>query len=287
MTTVIPASALGPTAQPVVCAPEPRVILPEFYNALFAALGQQGWWPACTRFEVIVGAILTQNTAWGNVERAIANLRRARMLSPRALERVSLARLARLVRPSGYFRQKARKLKTFVRFLRTEYRGSLARMFRAPTPGLRQKLLSVPGIGPETADSILLYAGGRPVFVVDAYTRRILSRHGLIDERSNYEQMRALFEQSLPRDSRLYNEYHALLVQVGKNWCRPGKARCDACPLGRFLSPELRPFGPQAGQSARGAPFDGVYPKALSKPGWGTQGRQGTQDRRGGGEVRR
>jgi len=246
MTTVIAATALGPTgAAAAGCAHEPRVILPEFYHTLFTALGPQGWWPARTRFEVIVGAILTQNTAWGNVERAIANLRRERMLSPRALERASLARLARLVRPSGYFRQKARKLKTFVRFLKAEYEGSLARMFRAPTAELRQKLLGVPGIGPETADSILLYAGRRPVFVVDAYTRRILLRHGVIDERSNYEQVRALFEQSLPSDSRQFNEYHALLVQVGKDWCRPEKARCDACPLGRFLSPEARPGGPE------------------------------------------
>jgi len=210
-------------------------MLPQFYHALFAALGPQGWWPARTRFEVIVGAILTQNTAWGNVERAIANLRRARLLSPRALAGAPLRRLARLVRPSGYFRQKARRLKTFVRFLETEYGGSLARMFRVPTAELRQKLLGVPGIGPETADSILLYAGGHPVFVVDAYTRRILLRHGLIGEKSSYEEIRALFEQNLPREPRLNNEFHALLVQVGKNWCRPQAARCDECPLGRFL----------------------------------------------------
>jgi endonuclease III related protein len=209
----------------------------EFYGALFRELGAQRWWPAQTRFEVIVGAILTQSTAWTNVERAIANLRRARLLSPRALERVPLGRLARLVRPSGYFRQKAKKLKAFLRFLKEEFGGSLERMFRTPTAELREKLLGVHGIGPETADSILLYGGEHRVFVVDAYTKRILARHSLIQEKASYEEVRALFEQNLPGDPQLWNEYHALLVQVGKNWCRPNEARCSECPLGRFLEP--------------------------------------------------
>jgi endonuclease-3 related protein len=228
MATPAPESSLGRAA-----------VIPQFYSVLAAALGPQHWWPARTPFEVIVGAILTQSTAWVNVERAIANLRRERLLTPRALERVPYARLARLVRPSGYFRQKAKKLKAFVQFLRREYGGSLARMFRAPTPTLREKLLAVHGIGPETADSILLYAGNHPVFVVDAYTKRVLVRHGLVGEKVGYEEMCALFENpdsGLPRDATLYNEYHALLVQVGKNWCRPREARCSECPLGRFLS---------------------------------------------------
>jgi endonuclease-3 related protein len=215
--------------------PRHGAILPEYFDALYQTLGPQHWWPARTPFEVIVGAILTQSTAWSNVERAIANLHRERLLTPAALERVPTARLARLVRPSGYFRQKAKKLKAFVRFLRQRFDGSLARMFRTPTGELREMLLGVHGIGPETADSILLYAGNHPVFVVDAYTRRVLLRHGLITEKDGYEDLRALFESSLPRDVRLYNEFHALLVNVGKNWCRPREPRCAECPLQSFL----------------------------------------------------
>jgi endonuclease-3 related protein len=212
-----------------------------YYEAMFTALGPQHWWPARTPFEVIVGAILTQNTAWVNVERAIENLRRERLLTPRALERVPARRLGRLIRSSGYFRQKAKKLKAFVRFLRVEFGGSLTRMFQTPTAELRVNLLAVHGIGPETADSILLYAGGHAVFVVDAYTKRILDRHSVVREKAGYEEIRQLFEQSLPRDTALYNEFHALIVQVGKNWCRPRAPRCDSCPLGALL-PEGQPL---------------------------------------------
>jgi endonuclease-3 related protein len=215
-------------------------VLSDYYAAMSSALGPMHWWPARTPFEVIVGAILTQNTAWVNVERAIDNLRHARLLTPRALERVPQARLARLIRSSGYFRQKARKLKAFVRFLRIHYAGSLTRMFRAPTAELRQQLLGVHGIGAETADSILLYAGMHPVFVVDAYTKRILSRHGLLAEKADYEEVRHFFETHLPRDAKLWNDYHALLVNVGKNWCRTRNPLCDQCPLGSFLSPPAR-----------------------------------------------
>jgi endonuclease III related protein len=211
----------------------------EYHHVLTAKLGPQHWWPARSPFEVIVGAILTQNTNWANVERAIANLRRERMLSPFAIERVPLRRLSILVRPSGYFRQKAKKLKAFVDFLRCEYRGSLARMFRTPTAELREKLLGIYGIGPETADSILLYAGKKDVFVVDAYTKRILERHGWAAEKHEYEEMRTLLEKNLPRDAALYNEFHAQFVQVGKNWCRPREPRCSECPLEKFL--EARP----------------------------------------------
>ena len=205
--------------------------LQAYFQTLSQALGPMGWWPARTRFEVIVGAILTQNTAWANVERAIGNLRRAHALTPGAMERVSNARLARLIRPSGYFRQKARKLKAFVRFLRECYGGSLVRMFRRPTAELREQLLAVHGIGPETADSILLYAGGHPVFVVDAYTHRILGRHNLTNGKPDYAAVRSLFEMNLPRDAALYNEFHALLVNAGKNWCRKSQPRCGECPL--------------------------------------------------------
>lgn len=197
------------------------------------------WWPAKTPFEVIVGAILTQNTAWTNVERALANLRRERLLSPLAIEKVSLRHLQELVRSSGYFRQKAKKLKAFVHFLRREYGGSLARMFRTPTDVLRERLLGVHGIGPETADSILLYAGRKDVFVVDAYTKRILTRHGWAGKKTRYEEMQALFEKNLPRDASVSNELHAQFVQVGKNWCRPRAPRCSECPLEKFL--EVRP----------------------------------------------
>jgi endonuclease-3 related protein len=202
---------------------------------LFEAHGPQKWWPGRTRFEVIVGAILTQNTSWTNVKRAIANLRRERLLTPTAIEGISEARLAQLIRSSGYFRQKARKLKEFVRFLRINYQGSLNKMFRAPTATLREQLLEVHGIGPETADSILLYAGNHPVFVVDAYTRRILERHNLAASKETYEEIRALFEQSLPPNAPLYNEYHALIVHTGKEYCQARNARCDDCALRKFL----------------------------------------------------
>jgi endonuclease-3 related protein len=206
-----------------------------YYASLAAALGPMHWWPAKTPFEVIVGAILTQSTAWSNVERAIENLRREGLLTFAAIERVPIARLQRLVRPSGYFRQKARKLKAFVEFLRKEYGGSLTRMFRTPTAELRDRLLGVHGVGRETADSILLYAGNHPVFVVDAYTRRILERHALVHGKTDYEGAREFFESRLPRDTRLYNEFHALIVNTGKNWCRKSAPRCEECPLAGFL----------------------------------------------------
>ncbi|MGB7846670.1 MAG: endonuclease III domain-containing protein [Candidatus Acidiferrum sp.] len=209
--------------------------LPIFYDALLRAYGPQGWWPGRTRFEVIVGAILTQNTSWSNVERAIAELRRAELLSADAIERVPLARLSRLIRSSGYFRQKARKLKAFVQYLREQYQGSLDKLFATPTTELREELLAVHGIGPETADSILLYAGNHPVFVVDAYTRRILERHGLAQGKESYNEIRRLFEQSLPANAALFNEYHALIVHAGKHFCRKGEADCAHCALQPFL----------------------------------------------------
>ncbi len=221
-----------------------RTLLKDYLEALSATLGPQHWWPARTPSEVIIGAILTQNASWTNVEKAMANLRRERLLNFRAIDRTGAARLARLVRASGYFRQKAKKLKGFARFLREEFAGSLSKMFRTPQETLREKLLGVYGIGPETADSILLYAGQKPVFVVDGYTRRILERHLLISERAGYEEIRELFENSLPRDTQLYNEYHALLVQVGKRWCRPQQPRCRDCPLQPFLPPGAHPVVP-------------------------------------------
>jgi endonuclease-3 related protein len=213
----------------------PPAALRMYYDALFAAHGPQHWWPGRTAFEIIVGAILTQNTSWSNVEIAIRNLRREKLLTPRAIEDVSFTRLALLIRSSGYFRQKAKKLKCFVGFLRSEYGGSIARMFRAPTAVLREKLLSVHGIGPETADSVLLYAGKHPVFVVDAYTRRLLERHQLAVPTQGYEEIRELFERSLPGEAALYNEFHALIVRTGKEYCRTRNPRCSECPLHAFL----------------------------------------------------
>jgi len=228
--------ALGGRAIPLGLRPleggsDPTVALPSYFQTLSQTLGPMHWWPARTPFEVVVGAILTQNTAWSNVERAIANLRRARLLTPRAIERVSSARLARLVRPSGYFRQKARKLKAFARFLHRQHGGSLARMFRTPTGELRAQLLGVYGIGPETADSILLYAGGHAIFVVDAYTHRILGRHALTQPKPDYEAVRAMVQASLPAEVKIYNEFHAQLVHVGKHWCHTRQPRCQECPL--------------------------------------------------------
>lgn len=212
-----------------------------YYDVMSTALGPMHWWPAETPFEVIVGAILTQSTAWANVERAIANLREARLLTPSAMLRVRTSRLAALVRPSGYFRQKAKKLNAFLRFLQTRYAGSLRRMFQTPTLKLREELLSVHGIGPETADSILLYAGNHPVFVVDAYTHRILERHGITEGKPDYENVRAFIESSIPREPQLFNEFHALIVNTGKNWCRKRTPRCEACPL-RSLLPANSPL---------------------------------------------
>jgi endonuclease-3 related protein len=248
-----------------------RFQIQRYHRALFQAWGPQNWWPARSRFEVIVGTYLTQNTAWTNVEKALANLRSARVLSVKGIRQVPLAELEQLIRPAGYFRQKAQRLKTFVAFLDREYAGSLTKMFASPTAQLREELLELNGIGPETADSILLYAGNHPVFVVDAYTRRILARHAIVPEDATYEDVRQLFENSLARlaepgfDSerstqqlaagfpnaphppsrmsqatrtaltQIYNEMHGLIVGVGKNYCKKSQPRCDGCPLQTFL----------------------------------------------------
>lgn len=243
-----------------------------YYTALYQTWGAQHWWPAETQFEVIVGAYLTQNTAWTNVERALTNLRRARVLSLEGVRRAPLRKLERLIRPSGYFHQKAQRLKIFVAYVDKHYAGSLQKMFAEPTEKLREELLALNGVGPETADSILLYAGNHPVFVVDAYTRRILERHDIVPEKTKYEEIRQLFERSLEplaeeqekqpvplapppapvlRGSahipsamsrahrtalvQVYNEMHGLIVGVGKNHCGKSNPKCDDCPLRPFL----------------------------------------------------
>ncbi len=212
-------------------------LLRSFYRALLKAYGHQGWWPARSRFEVIVGAILTQNVSWKNVERAVAALRRARILTPGRMRRAPFARLAAAIRPAGFYRQKARTLREFLDFLERSSGGSLDRLLRQPREALREQLLVLPGIGPETADSIVLYAGGHPSFVVDAYTRRILVRHRLLRGDDPYEAVRRLFESALPPDAALYNEYHALLVRAAKERCLKRAPDCCGCPLEKYLPP--------------------------------------------------
>jgi endonuclease-3 related protein len=245
-----------------------------YYRALYTAWGPQHWWPARTGFEVIVGAYLTQNTSWRNVEAALLRLRTAGALSLNAIRTIPLAELESLIRPAGYFRQKAARLKVFVDFVDRRYAGSLSRMFAQPTPKLRAELLALNGVGPETADSILLYAGQHKVFVVDAYTRRILERHGIMPGKANYEEIRTLFERALSADTNLrgqplsgvqgrnraviqalppahkpspmslversplaqiYNDMHGLIVTVAKHYCFKAKAQCEGCPLQKFL----------------------------------------------------
>jgi endonuclease-3 related protein len=204
--------------------------LADIYRRLLDGFGPQYWWPADEPFEVIVGAILTQSAAWGNVEKAIANLKAAEALSPARLRRLQLPRLARLVRSCGYYNAKALKLKSFAFWLGNHYNDDLDRLFAVNTDDLRQQLLSVHGIGQETADSILLYAAGKPVFVIDAYTRRILSRIGLSPAKDSYAVYQAFFMGHLPPDAKLFNEYHALLVRLGKDFCRR-RPLCSPCHL--------------------------------------------------------
>ena len=256
--------ALKPTAQ--------LSRIRDIYAELFGLWGPQQWWPARTSFEVILGAYLTQNTAWTNVEQALHNLRAGGRLSLAGVRDASLTELESLIRPGGYFRQKARRLKTFVAYLDEHYQGSLDHMFAQPTEKLRGELLALNGVGPETADSILLYAGNHPVFVVDAYTRRILDRHEILSATADYEEFRSLFERALapvgcagppagptrpeiaqtscrgaahspsPMSTarrtplaQAFNEMHALLVGVGKHFCLKSQPRCDNCPLRKFL----------------------------------------------------
>ena len=206
-------------------------ILKKNYQKLFSAFGPQHWWPGETPFEVIVGAILTQNTAWTNVEKAIHNLKQARVLQPKKVHDLSEKELAKLIKPAGYFNIKARRLKHFLNYLFDNYGGSLNRMFKKRTDALRRELLEVNGIGPETADSILLYAGSHPVFVVDAYTKRIFSRHQIIKADAEYHDVQEIFMKNLPHDIKMFNEYHALIVRVGKDFCRNKNPLCGRCPL--------------------------------------------------------
>lgn len=208
----------------------PNPSLKEIYQILFRKFGPQHWWPAQTPFEVMVGAILVQNTNWANTERAIRNLKVKKLLSPQKLKVVSVKSLATAIKPAGYFNVKAKRLKNFINFLFKTYGGNLTKMRSQDGEVLRRQLLGVNGIGPETADSILLYALDKPYFVVDAYTRRIFVRHGFLKGKCEYAQVQKFFTQRLPKDRKLYNEYHALIVRLAKDFCRT-KPLCDKCPL--------------------------------------------------------
>jgi endonuclease-3 related protein len=207
-----------------------KTLLMRIYMGLYKAYGPRYWWPGETVFEVMAGAILTQNTSWRNVEKAIQNLKEENVLNPEGIHHLRSSQLASLIRPSGYFRIKAHRLKAFVAFLLEEYGGSLRKMGREETEVLRKRLLGIRGIGPETADSMLLYGLRKPIFVVDAYTKRILSRHGIVEEKASYEEIQHLFMDHLPPDEKLFNEYHALLVHLGKEVCKKAP-KCEGCPM--------------------------------------------------------
>lgn len=209
----------------------------ELYTALFDHFGPQSWWPGETTIEIVVGAVLTQNTSWQNVEKAIANLKRVGVLEFKTLLELPQSVLAEYIRPSGYYNLKAARLQNLLVFMDSclEPEQSLDSFFDADVSFLREQLLSVKGVGPETADSILLYAGHKPVFVIDAYAYRLLYRHGFVGEETNYEEMQAVFTDVLPQDEVLFNEFHALIVAVGKNYCRKKNPACELCPLASFL----------------------------------------------------
>jgi endonuclease III related protein len=211
-----------------------RATLEQVCERMAARFGHTGWWPGDTPFEIAIGAILTQNTAWVNVEKAIINLKAAGLLDPFRLLDCTEAALEDVLRPSGFFRVKARRVRSFCEWLDAGYGGDMERLAAVPLDTLRPALLAVGGIGPETCDDILLYACGKPVFVVDAYTRRIFSRHGWCAHSIGYENLRALFERRLPADVALFREYHGLIVYTGKEYCRP-KPRCAGCPLEPLL----------------------------------------------------
>jgi endonuclease-3 related protein len=220
-------------------------LLPRYYSVLRARFGPQQWWPARTRLEVILGAILTQNTTWHNATLALRNLRKSGLLSWQALRRACLSGLEAGVRPAGFYRQKARTIRDFVDWLSREHASSLNRLFSLPTDELRRRLLDLRGLGPETVDAIILYAVERPLFVADAYTRRVLARHGFVSEAADYHQTQEFLHAHLPSDTALFNEFHALLVAVGKKHCKPQSPRCAGCPLEEFL--------PQGGAAQRRA----------------------------------
>jgi endonuclease-3 related protein len=205
----------------------------EMYHLMLNHFGPQHWWPAADALEMMVGAILTQNTSWNNVEKAIKNLKKRSILNIRALHSISVPELAEEIRPAGYFNIKAARLKNLINFIVERYNGDVSMLLTEKTDILREGLLSIRGVGSETADSILLYAVGRPIFVIDSYTHRILNRHGLADDQASYHELQELFMDNLAEDTGLFNEFHALIVGIGKQYCRR-KPLCGKCPLGKW-----------------------------------------------------
>lgn len=203
----------------------------QIYTLLLDHFGQQNWWPAETQIEMVVGAILTQNTNWKNVDRALANLKSADLLSYEALRDLDQASLAAFIKPAGYYNLKAKRLKNLLQMIEEIYSGELQNLLNDEFHNARINLLQVKGIGPETADCILLYGGDHPVFVVDAYTHRVFSRHNLLEEEGSYEDIQERFMDNLPADSQLFNEYHALIVKVAKIYCKKNNPLCEECPL--------------------------------------------------------
>jgi len=204
--------------------------LMSMFHLLLDHYGPRHWWPAETKLEMMVGAVLTQNTNWKNVEKAVENLKQKKLISVKALYSIDIAMLAQEIRPAGYYNVKANRLKNLIYFIVDHYDGNVNKLSSDEVQALRQGLLSVNGIGPETADSILLYAANHPVFVIDAYTHRILYRHNIIADQATYQEMQELFMDNLPADSALFNEFHALIVEAGKDYCRK-KSLCGECPL--------------------------------------------------------
>lgn len=204
------------------------------YKKLYARFGPQYWWPAKSSFEVMIGAILTQNTNWGNVEKAINNLRKNKLLSAAKLNKLSNKQISKFITSAGYYNVKAKRIKELLKFLFKVYKGDIDKMLSVDTSVLRGQLLSVHGVGPETADSILLYALNKPVFVIDAYTKRMLSRHSFVNQDGSYEQAQGLFMNNLRPDVKLFNEYHALLVKLAKEYCLKNKPKCEQCPINKI-----------------------------------------------------
>jgi len=215
-------------------------ILSDLYEGMNRHFGDLHWWPGESPLEIMIGAILTQNTSWRNVEKAIRNLKEQQFIQIEKILQAAPERIEELIRPAGFFRLKTERLRNLLFFIKKDYKGSLERMFEEDVRILRKKLLQVRGIGEETADSILLYAGGKPVFVIDAYTRRVLLRHRLIREDMTYGELQRFFMDHLSRDATLYNQYHALFVELGKSFCTK-VPQCDACPL-RAFAPRYEPI---------------------------------------------
>jgi len=210
------------------CGASPNVF--KIYQKLYDYYGKQHWWPADSKFEIMIGAILTQNTSWRNVEKAIENLKQKNLINPKKLSKLSISELSNLIRPSGFYNIKAKRLRSFLNFINTKYSGSIEKMRQEKVSILRAQLLSVSGIDEETADSILLYGLDKPIFMIDAYTRRIFSRHGYFDAKVRYPSIQKFFMDNLPKKTKIYNEYHALLVKLAKDFCQT-KPKCQRCPI--------------------------------------------------------